>query len=102
MYSLLVYSECSSVTGCGSEWHIPVNCDSADLLKTFFVHLLHHCKGDNSDSYDFINLVMCFVNKSQIKFFLNILLSMLCADLILSKDQIRCNPGCALNNVKCM
>lgn len=42
----------------------------ADLLITFFVHLLHHCKGDISDSYDFINLVMCFVNKSQIKFFL--------------------------------
>ena len=36
MYSLLVYSECSSVTGSGSEWHIPVDCDSADLLITSF------------------------------------------------------------------
>lgn len=40
MYSLLVYSECSSVAGCGGEWHMPVDCDSADLLITFFVHLL--------------------------------------------------------------
>lgn len=68
VFSLLVYSECSSVAGCGSEWHMPVDCDSADLLITFCTPA-HHCKGDYSDSYDLINLVMCFVNKSQIKFF---------------------------------
>lgn len=42
VYSLLVHSECSLVIGCGSEWHIPVDSDSADLSRTssFFVHLL--------------------------------------------------------------
>lgn len=70
-----MYSECSSVSGCGVEWHTPVDCDSADLLITlFFFFFLYTCfiivKGDNSGSYDFLNLVMCFVNKSQIKSFL--------------------------------
>lgn len=61
-----------SLTVCSSEQLTSVDCASADLFRTFsfFVHLLHHCKGDSSDSYDFINLVMCFVKKSQIKFFL--------------------------------
>lgn len=72
-----MYSECSSVSGCGVEWHTSVDCDSADLLITLFsftFFFLYTCfiivKGDNSGSYDFLNLVMCFVNKSQIKFFL--------------------------------
>lgn len=61
-----------SLTGCSSEQLTSVDCASADLFRSFsfFLHLLHHCKGDSSDSYDFINLVMCFVKKSQIKFFL--------------------------------
>lgn len=63
MYSLLVYSECSSVSrggavSCSHQWTVPVQICLEIFL--FFSHLLHHCKGDSSDSYDFINLVMCF------------------------------------------
>lgn len=48
----------------------------------------YHCKGDHSDYYDFINLVMCFVNKSQIKFLLNILISQLSLDLISTNSGV--------------
>jgi len=48
------------------EWHSSVDYDSADhSVNNLFCTPAHHCKGDNSDYYDFINLVLCFVKKKR-------------------------------------